>query len=363
MTLDDASLLAHVDGTLPPLEDSRVARTIEASADLSARVAMLEASKLPYASAFSQQALPALPDRVARNIDEMIKAHLAKAAAGAIAGDAAQAATDARAPLAAPAAPGLTAEAAPTRTSDEAAPTQHVDQPLNHPFSHAASQPGLASGTVGSVPERVRSRASNDLRWLAVAFVAGAFCWGVAGHWMPASGDGTGTGSSSMVATADDTHVSPWVAAAASYQQLYSRETVERIQPDMPVTAATVNDIQHIDDVALQIPDLSSQGLAFKRIQRLRFHGKPLVQIVYLPAKGAPIALCVLKEQQRADANPSSASVDGLDVVSWRRAGLGYALLGEHGNVDLATLGKQLYNGDVRTTLSRDEAEHAGHAI
>jgi hypothetical protein len=49
-----------------------------------------------------------------------------------------------------------------------------------------------------------------------------------------------------------------------------------------------------------------SQGLTFKRVQRPRFHDKPLVQIVYLPEKGNPVALCVLKEA-KADAAPSNA--------------------------------------------------------
>ncbi|WP_244128333.1 hypothetical protein [Burkholderia gladioli] len=101
----------------------------------------------------------------------------------------------------------------------------------------------------------------------------------------------------------------------------------------------------------MQIPDLRSQGLTFKRVQRLRFHDKPLVQIVYLPEQGKPVALCVLKEA-KADAAPSSAQVEGMSVVSWRRGQLGYALIAAPGDVDLDALGKQLYNGQVSTTIS-----------
>jgi hypothetical protein len=51
-----------------------------------------------------------------------------------------------------------------------------------------------------------------------------------------------------------------------------------------------------------------SQGLTFKRVQRPRFHDKPLVQIVYLPEKGKPVALCVLKEAKADAARPMARS-------------------------------------------------------
>ncbi|WP_244115532.1 hypothetical protein [Burkholderia gladioli] len=145
--------------------------------------------------------------------------------------------------------------------------------------------------------------------------------------------------------------MTPWIKAAAGYQQLYSRDTVAALQPDMGATATTVADIHDADKLALQIPDLRRQGLTFKRVQRLRFHDKPLVQIVYLPEQGKPVALCVLKEA-KADAAPSSAQVEGMSVVSWRRGQLGYALIAAPGDVDLDALGKQLYNGQVSTTIS-----------
>jgi anti-sigma factor RsiW len=128
----------------------------------------------------------------------------------------------------------------------------------------------------------------------------------------------------------------------------------------MRVTANTVADIRRVDNLALQIPDLRSQGLTFKRVQRLRFHDKPLVQIVYLPEKGKPVALCVLKEA-RADAAPSNARVDGIAVVAWRRGQLGYALIGEPGTVDLDSLGKQLYNGQLSGAVIGDAADDDSH--
>ena len=86
-------------------------------------------------------------------------------------------------------------------------------------------------------------------------------------------------------------------------------------------------------------------GLAFKRVQRLRFHDKPLVQIVYLPkSDGSPVALCVTKEV-KPDHAIAAQHVDDMDVVTWRQAELGYALIGKTDGMDLNMLGKQLSEG------------------
>jgi hypothetical protein len=79
-------------------------------------------------------------------------------------------------------------------------------------------------------------------------------------------------------------------------------------------------------------------------VQRLRFHGKPLVQIAYLPEKNALVALCVMKEA-KPDHAVAAQSVDEMGVVTWRRGQLGYALIGRTDGVDLATLDKRISEG------------------
>ncbi|WP_246793513.1 anti-sigma factor family protein [Burkholderia perseverans] len=302
MTIDDASLLAYVDGELPPEDRARIETAIGTSQELASRVTLLRASQLPYGEAFAQQALPPVPESLARSVDELIRRHRA----------------------------GMPLQAMPDEEESEAPDAQ-------------------SDASLGDNVHRLRPRARRLLpavSWpkLAVAFVAGAFCCGLALQFAPRlSGGG-------FLAASNDAGMTPWIKAAAGYQQLYSRDTIAALQPDMGATATTVADIHQVDDLALQIPDLRSQGLTFKRVQRLRFHDKPLVQIVYLPEKGKPVALCVLKEA-KADAAPAGHRVDGMSVVAWRRGQLGYALIGAPGDIDLDALGKQLYNGQVPTTI------------
>jgi anti-sigma factor RsiW len=305
MMIDDATLLAYVDGELPLDERKHVESVIRESDDLASRLQALRASQLPYAQAFSKQVLPPVPETLRRNVDELIRQHLAGAS---------------------------------------------VPRAANDPVViDAVAGDEQRSPSAGNVyPLKPRS----SLPWLAVAFVAGVFCCGFALRFLPELGGGDATMTAS-----NGSGVSPWIAAAAGYQQLYTRDTIASLQPDMRATAATVADIHQDDAIPLQIPDLSSQGLTFKRVQRLSFHGKPLVQIVYLPEHGAPVALCVLKEA-KADAAPASDRVEGMDVVAWRRGQLGYALIGEHGGLDLEALGKRLYGSPVSATIGRNDAHY-----
>ncbi|ASL47391.1 hypothetical protein bAD24_III08345 [Burkholderia sp. AD24] len=312
MKIDDAILLAYVDGDLPADECIKVEHAIQESTEIASRVSLLRASQLPYAEAFDQQSLPPVPESLSRSVDDMIRQHLANASAQQHAAG--------------------VADAAPRGDTEEASLGKNVHR------------------------LKPRARSLPTLSWpkLAVAFVAGAFCCGLALRLVPQLAGSGNSGSGGVVTASNDAAMMPWIKAAAGYQQLYTRDTVALLQPDMNVTTATVADIRHVDNLAMQIPDLSSQGLTFKRVQRLRFHDKALVQIVYLPQKGNPVALCVLKEA-KADAAPSDANVHGMAVVSWRRGQLGYALIGEPGTVDLDALGKQLYNGQVTTTVGSND--------
>ncbi len=294
-TIDDASLLAYVEGALAPDEHARVAHEVEASAELAAQVARLRASRLPYGDAFARQALPPMPAVLAGNLDALIRQHRAQAADAEVG-----------------------------------------TPPESHEDAEASPAPNV-------IPLRRRESRRPAFGWpkLAVAFVAGAFCCGMALQFLPRL---VGGGSATRVASVAGDAMAPWIRAAAGYQQLYARDTVAALQPDTAATAAIVADIRREDGLDLQIPDLSAQGLTFKRVQRLRFHDKPLVQIVYLPAQGKPVALCVLKEA-KGDAAPAGERVDGMSVVAWRRAQLGYALIAEPGDVDLGALGQRLYDG------------------
>jgi anti-sigma factor RsiW len=292
MMADDAQLLGYVDGELSPEGRRAVEAQLRASSEAREKVALLRASRLDFESAFAQQNLPRLPDSLRLKVDEMVRAHRAL----------------------------------------------ESNDPVLPPGEKAPSEP-------------VRSRLRGVPVWLAAACVAGAFACGVFVRLGPLASPFASpfsSGGAQMAASAD---VSPWVAAAVGYQKLYTRDTVAYTQEDPEAAAKAVRDIRSDDRLALRVPDLTSAGLTFKSVQRLRFNNKPLVQIVYLPQNGPPIALCVMKDT-KPDQPVATKTVDAMDVATWRQAELSYALIGKSGNVDLAALGKRISNFDMAPLFS-----------
>jgi anti-sigma factor RsiW len=303
MNFDDTLLMAYVDGELPPSRHAEIERAVAASDDLAARVADLRASAaLPYREAFSRQPMPPVPDSLTRFVAELALDDARGVRAGVH-----TASFDA--------AVEETAEAAP-----------------------AAAIPGVLP-----FPARP-ARARFSSAWLAAAFVAGAFFCGAALRLGP------------HLPLPFGARVAPWVEAAAGYQELYTRETLADTSDNPPVDARVLDEIHHDDGLPLAIPDLQKAGLTFKRLQRLRFHGKPLVQIVYLPEHGAPVALCVIRNQAD-DQSVQSRRVYGMDVVTWNRDKLGYALIGQRADVDLPALARQIAENPDKPLASNNETK------
>jgi anti-sigma factor RsiW len=117
--------------------------------------------------------------------------------------------------------------------------------------------------------------------------------------------------------------VASWVDAVAKYQAMYVRDTVDASVDD-PVRARTVlASFAGQAPAAVAVPDLRDAGLAFKRVQRLGFGDKPLLQMVFLPAVGKPAALCVLPMQD-GDVPLNVRRLEGLAVAAWQTGGLAY---------------------------------------
>lgn len=100
----------------------------------------------------------------------------------------------------------------------------------------------------------------------------------------------------------------------------------------------------------LKVPDLSAEALEFKGARLLVFDDKPVVQLMYLPRDGRPIAICIT----RSDGEDSSAKLDrrdDLNLLHWRSAGYVYVVVGWVGEARLrdvgAIAGRQLHGAEV----------------
>ncbi|MEM7294007.1 MAG: hypothetical protein AAF420_11520 [Pseudomonadota bacterium] len=116
-----------------------------------------------------------------------------------------------------------------------------------------------------------------------------------------------------------------WLAQIASYHELYVRETVDAAE-QMPREhfASRARQVLGAD---ISVPNLSDNQLEFRRGQVLRIDGKPLVQLAYLPADGAPLALCIVRSANQ-DRDFYSGVSHNLQFVAWARDGFNIVLVG-----------------------------------
>ncbi|MGN4189331.1 anti-sigma factor family protein [Burkholderia gladioli] len=297
MKPDDSTLIAYADGELDAAGVASVEQALAESSELRESVARLRASRLPYQDAFAAQKLPPLPDALRLRVEAMASAAQAQSAAAA-----------------------------------QAQPREQEAVP--------------ASAKVVPLP----ARRNRPMLWLAAAFVAGSFCAGLVQQFA-AGGFGAGRGPTLAAGGAKK----PWISVAADYQQLYTRDTVANLTPDPAVAAKIVGEIRSDDGIRLRVPDLSMAGMRFKAIDRLRYDGKPLVQIVYLPEHGVPVALCVMKDA-RPDQGIAQHEMHGMTVVAWRQNELSYALIGKPDSGDLEAIARQISGSHVDAMFAVREA-------
>jgi anti-sigma factor RsiW len=138
-----------------------------------------------------------------------------------------------------------------------------------------------------------------------------------------------------------DSRESGWIEAIANYHALYVRETVD--QPaDSPARLAGLLDGFDGDQTrTLFVPDLRAAGLSFKRVQRLGYGRLPLIQMVYLPSGGKPLALCALP-MKGTDSEVRTRVIQGMSVASWQRRELAFVLAAEMPKVQVVQLAQRL---------------------
>ena len=200
----------------------------------------------------------------------------------------------------------------------------------------------LLDDVLSANAQPARRRAASWPR-LAAAFAVGAFCCATALKLMPSSAPTPPT----------EAQVSPWIKAVADYQQLYSRATLANVTEDSALSTRVLRDLRVNDEIAVVVPDLRSAALTFKRVQRLSFHDRPVVQMVYLPEDGQPIALCVTPDA-RADERPHAQQIGEMNSVAWRQGSLGYVLLGKGSPQALLDLGRRIASGQTGYLYGRN---------
>jgi anti-sigma factor RsiW len=122
-----------------------------------------------------------------------------------------------------------------------------------------------------------------------------------------------------------------WADPIVVYQSLYTRETVASLKEDADQTVRVLAEYGLRAGRSVSVPDLRSEGLEFKRAQILAMQNSPLLQLVYLGATGKPVALCLLPQSERPNMAVDDRVEHGMDVATWRRHGIAFALVSDLG--------------------------------
>lgn len=266
MSLDELTLLAYVDGELPMQRRLEVEAALAANADLASTVRALQASRLPYQSAFEAQALARVPDALKARVDVLSAVSAAS-------------------------------------------------------HDMALAGPGGSTG----FNQKPRWGADRWQLWALIALSIGALAGWLGGQRVRAT-------------DADD-----WVRHVSSYHSMYVRETVLDGGVGTAQIAALKTRLGQQFGLQLKVPDLEADGLRFVRAQQLQFDGKMVLQLVYLPQQGLPVALCMTPA---TGGKEGSAQLDGQRAVTWYASGWAYVLIGQQPAPDLERI-----RGHLRTPL------------
>lgn len=126
-----------------------------------------------------------------------------------------------------------------------------------------------------------------------------------------------------------DAKLDGWRGYVAAYHALYNEQTLASIDPTGPGPIDELQRAAQLIGKNISVDDLqSSDLLAFKRTQILSFKGNPLVQLTFVTADGAPVALCIIKKPDLADSQPRTAILEGMPATSWSKGGYDYILIG-----------------------------------
>jgi anti-sigma factor RsiW len=264
MTISDDDLVLYADNRL---SDERKAYLVEAAAhdaDLAETLAALDASRLPYKTAFENKPLPPIPEKLRVDVQNLVK---------------------------------VAESDNVTRLESVRASSRGVSRFRSWP-SYAAQAACLmvCVGVGYLVGVKQESAPAATYAELSSA---------------PKLDGDVG----STLGESDEQRI--WVERVVDYQTLYVENTVENIEPDLPAAQKKLQALARSTGMRTAVPDLSESGYRFKRAQELGYNGSTLVQLVYSKEGQVPLALCFMLAGETGDQDVRVGERYGLGTASW----------------------------------------------
>lgn len=120
-----------------------------------------------------------------------------------------------------------------------------------------------------------------------------------------------------------------WKQYVAAYQFLYTTNTLSNVQTSPAFQRAELNQIGAAIGKEFSIATLTSMpDVTYKRAQVLGYNGQPLVQLTFLSSTGEPIALCIIRSDDKSEASIVHSEMEGMQSANWQTNGYDYLLIG-----------------------------------
>lgn len=140
-------------------------------------------------------------------------------------------------------------------------------------------------------------------------------------------------GGSRLASPATPAVFHAWPDDLATAHRIYLRQQSHVVE----VPATQIDEIQKwltsTVGVRFNLPDLASEGLIFQGARLVIAAGKPTGQLVYKSVEGEIIAVSFFKEDGSiGNVDFNEVIKDDIGIVTWHRAGIGYAVAGNSSN-------------------------------
>lgn len=199
----------------------------------------------------------------------------------------------------------------------------------------------LSAAVPGRVETKPRGHATRMLLLTALiigASLVAAWFYG----WKLPDGHFTLGGSSDAPPKQSERLLSIWQDEAARAQAFVSRATLEVGLDSQGNRDLVAFQLAGAIGPTLKVPDLTPQGFTFIRGALLQYGDKPLAQLLYLPEKGAPLALYALASDGRSD--PDYTRIGPVGAVSWSEGEIAYLLAGSGDEDSLLRIAAKIEN-------------------
>lgn len=130
-----------------------------------------------------------------------------------------------------------------------------------------------------------------------------------------------------------------WREAIVSYQNFYVAGTVSDIVGDVDLASVKLSKLKQLNTAFPDLPpDLTIQGYAYKRLQRLDFANQPVLQMVFYKAGKRPLAICLMPDD--ANAQAQFTQHDLLNSYVWQSGKLRAIVVAEEDSAVLKDIAK-----------------------